>query len=88
MLEYEIDGIEVYYQQYTSEQIKWLNHIAETYRLYKSVGTDYHNSPVDLTKYPEYAEAKKRERMAFDVVDPDTRVEMTLQKISNPGTDE
>jgi len=77
---YSIDGMEVYYQQYTPEQIEWLSKQAETYNLYKTVGTDYHNAAVDLTKYPEYAEAKKRERLAFDVVEPDTGVERTLYR--------
>ena len=84
MLEYKIDGMEVYYQQYTPEQISRLNSLAEFYRLYKTVGTDYHNSPVDLTKYPEYAEVKKRERIAFDVVEPDAGVEAILGRIMSP----
>jgi len=69
MRDYGIDGMEVYYQQYTSEQIVWLEKQAEAYKLYKTVGTDYHNSNVNLSQHPEYAEAKNRERLAFDVVE-------------------
>ena len=88
---YGLNGMEVYYQQYTLEQIDWLNNEAESWgrcnRLYKTVGTDYHNAAVDLTKYPEYAEAKKRERLAFDVVEPDAGADTTIRRILNPKSD-
>ena len=82
MREYEIDGIEVYYQQYTYKQINILNYYSSW--LYTTVGTDYHNSPVDLTKYPEYAEVKKRERIAFDAALPDGGAEAILRRILSP----
>ena len=88
MLKYECDGIEVYYQRYTSEQINWLNNNAESFWFYKTVGTDYHNVPVDLvdlTKYPEYTEFKKRERIAFDVTLPDVGAEAILRRIISPN---
>ena len=70
MLQYSVDGVEVYYQQHTPEQIAWLKNNAYNYMFY-TVGTDYHNSNVDLSKYPKYAEARKHERLTFDVVMPD-----------------
>ena len=88
MLDYSVDGTEVYYQQYSPEKIFWLNNKAESYRLYKTVGTDYHNPSIDLNKHPEYAEVLKREKVAFDVVKTDAGVETTICKISNPNTDE
>jgi len=51
LIHYCIDGIEVYYQQYTPEQIEWLCSYADAYCLYKTIGTDYHNAPGDLIKY-------------------------------------
>jgi len=86
MFQYGIDGVEVYYQQYTSKQIEWLNEQVENYKLRKTVGTDYHNAKIDLNKYPEYAEAKKRERLAFDVVEVepwfDAKLLITIPKKS------
>ena len=61
--EYGIGGIEVYYQQYTLEQIILLNYHAELRNLYASVGTDYHNAAVGLTN--------NRETLVFDVVNTD-----------------
>jgi len=121
LIHYCIDGIEVYYQQYTPKQIEWLRSHADTYCLYKTVGTDYHNAPVDLTntnlenhrrqhiaknglkppifrsvadvifrdsyKYPEYAEAKKRERLAFDVVEPDLKVGLIIRRMVGQSED-
>ena len=40
---------------------------------------------VDLTKHPEYAETLKRERLAFDVIEPDVGAEATLRKIQERG---
>jgi hypothetical protein len=41
------------YQQFTHEQIDWLKNLAEANKLYMTVGTDYHNSPIDF-KDEEY----------------------------------
>jgi len=85
MREYGIEGMEVYYQKYTQEQISWLNFLAETFKLYKSVGTDLHNSPFEPPKRPEYAESRKLERFAFDIVEPDAGVEALVKKILKIG---
>jgi len=61
MLEYGIDGMEVFYQQYTPGQIGWLSNEAEKYRLDKTVGTDYHNAGTGL--------AHSRETLAFNVIE-------------------
>jgi len=87
LIHYNIDGIEVYYQQYTQEQVEWLRSHADTYCLYKTVGTDYHNASTDLIKYPEYAEAKKRESFAFDVVEPDSRVGLIIRRLIGQSED-
>ena len=44
MLEYGVDGIEVYYEHYTQKQIAWLKKRAEDHSLFKTLGTDYHNT--------------------------------------------
>ena len=62
-----IDGIEVFYQNYDSTQIAFLDGLADKYGLLKSIGTDYHHSPVDLIKYPKYAARLKKETLCFDV---------------------
>jgi len=63
--EYAIDGMEVYYQKYTPEQINWLDNLAETFKLYKTIGTDYHNF---------YKDTKETDVLAFDIVMPDARI--------------
>jgi predicted metal-dependent phosphoesterase TrpH len=40
--EYGLDGIEVYYQHFTVEQIRFLESLADSKRLFKSISTDYH----------------------------------------------
>lgn len=39
-----IDGIEVYYSGFNSEQIKRLEYFCDTYKLLKSGGTDCHGT--------------------------------------------
>jgi hypothetical protein len=56
MINYGIKGLEVYYQNYSPEQIARLKHLADVNNLFKSVGTDYH--------YPF-------ESLVFDRVEPD-----------------
>ena len=70
MMAYNLDGVEVYYQQYAPEQISRLYELTESWGgLYRTVGTDYHNFHVD--------------RIAFDVVEPDKVVEELLDRIIN-----
>jgi len=66
LLTYGIDGLEVYYQHYAPEQIRFLESLANEHRLWKSVGTDYHGAPEDKIHDPAYA-AKVREQLYFDV---------------------
>jgi len=70
MREYGIDGMEVYYQKYSAEQISWLGSLADTFGLHKSIGTDLHNP----------------KQLAFDIVEPDAGVEATLKKIMRSPT--
>jgi predicted metal-dependent phosphoesterase TrpH len=88
MMLYGLDGIEVFYQGYTPEQISWLNGHAERFNFFKTVGTDYHNTTVDLLDYPEYAKIREGERIAFDVVEPDAGAVAMLRKMINPDDDE
>ena len=82
MLDYDVDGIEVYYQQYTSEQIKWLIGKVISYsNIYKTIGTDYHN-------FPANAEVCVREKLVFDVVEPDAKVDSLLRRIINMNEDD
>ncbi|MDR0313510.1 MAG: PHP domain-containing protein [Treponema sp.] len=50
MCTYGIDGIEAYYQHlmddYTAEQIKFLESLAHSKKLFKSIGTDYHHKEI------------------------------------------
>ena len=85
MYSYGIDGMEVYYQKYSISQISRLNSLAESYKLYKTVGTDYHNSPDEAPKNPKYAQARKKERIAFDVVEPDAGVWEIFRKLTDMG---
>jgi predicted metal-dependent phosphoesterase TrpH len=39
---YGLDGIEVYYQHFTIEQIRFLENLADSKKLSKSISTDYH----------------------------------------------
>ena len=63
MLDYKIDAIEVYYQKYTAESIKFLENLAIKMNLSKSIGTDYHGY-------------EPRNRLRFDVdgITPDADV--------------
>ncbi len=40
-----LDGIEVFYANYSKEKIDFLNWLADKHNLIKSIGTDYHNRP-------------------------------------------
>jgi len=62
---YGFDGVEVYYQHYSTAQIKFLEALADKYNFWKSVGTDYHGVPPEKMYDPEYA-AKLREQMYFE----------------------
>ena len=42
MIEYGVEAIEVYYQLYDVQQIQFLEALATTHKLRKSIGTDYH----------------------------------------------
>jgi predicted metal-dependent phosphoesterase TrpH len=42
LCEYGLDGIEVYYQHFTIEQIRFLESLADSKKLFKSISTDYH----------------------------------------------
>jgi len=42
MCNYGLDGIEAYYGKYTAEQIRFLENLADSKKLIKSIGTDYH----------------------------------------------
>jgi len=66
MLESDIDGVEVYYQRHTPEQIEGLSNYADHHHFYKTVGTDYHNTG---------------EQLAFNVVEPDLKVEVMVRRI-------
>ncbi len=44
-----LDGIEVYYKNFSSEQIAQLNDLADELNLIKSIGTDYHGKSKDST---------------------------------------
>ena len=88
MLVYGIDGMEVYYQNFTPEQISWLNSFANRYELYKTVGTDYHGLPVDLAVPPAYSELHRQDKIIFDIVAPDTGVLATLHKLTHMDNDE
>lgn len=66
MADYGIDGMEVYYQHYTKEQIEFLEQLADKYALKKSIGTDYHGAPSDKIYDPAYA-ARIREQLYFNV---------------------
>lgn len=86
---YGIDGMEVYYQQYTQEQIDWLNKWADYYGFYRAVGTDYHNFQVDLSKYSEYIEVGNRDSLVFDAVTPDSQAGSSLlRRIISPSEDD
>ena len=67
MIDSGINGMEVYYQQYTPQQIELLNTHAQSYYLYPTVGTDYHNFRWDTSKHPELKTAATRATIAFDV---------------------
>ena len=55
MVEYGIEGIEVYCQNHTTDQTIFLENIAKKYNLATSVGTDYHGVPIDKIGAPKYA---------------------------------
>lgn len=82
MIEYGIDGMEVYYQHYGPSRIRFLNGIADAHMLLKSIGTDYHGAPPGKRNDPAYA-AKIRERLYFEVdgVEIDAR---TIEKFLKP----
>lgn len=64
---YGIQGIEVFYQNFSKDKILFLQQLATEYDLLMSIGTDYHNSSRVHMKYPEYATLLKREQLYFDV---------------------
>ncbi|MCL2064689.1 MAG: PHP domain-containing protein [Candidatus Cloacimonetes bacterium] len=55
MLEYGIEAIEVYYQLYDVQQIQFLEALATTHKLWKSIGTDYHG----IDPLPCHSEARR-----------------------------
>ncbi|MCL2630783.1 MAG: PHP domain-containing protein [Firmicutes bacterium] len=80
LISYGIDGMEVYYQHYTAEQIRFLEGIANEHRLWKSIGTDYHGAPEDKIFDPAYA-AKVREQLYFEAegITPDACIVEALK---------
>jgi predicted metal-dependent phosphoesterase TrpH len=43
---YGLDGIEVYYQNFMAEQIMFLDDLANSKKLFKSIGTDHHRTKI------------------------------------------
>jgi len=43
---YGLDGIEVYYQNFMAEQIRFLEDLADSKKLFKSIGTDHHRTKI------------------------------------------
>jgi len=82
LIHYSIDGVEAYYQHHTPGQIKWLSNHADTYGLYKTVGTDYHNAQVDLSMFPEYVDLGSRDILAFNAATPDSRAGAIIRRIT------
>ncbi|MDR3263747.1 MAG: PHP domain-containing protein [Clostridiales bacterium] len=76
MIAYKIDGIEAYYHKYSPERIRLLEGLADSNQLIKSIGTDFHCSPFDSDKHPEYVELQKKESIVFDAdgISPDERI--------------
>jgi len=54
MLDYGIDVVEAYYQEYSAEKIRFLEKLAEEMKLPKSVATDFHGVDLAKEKNPDY----------------------------------
>jgi len=67
---YSLDGIEVYYQHFSAEQIRFLEGLADSKKLFKSIGTDYHRAKIDA-----------KDKISFDVegIIPDETIIAALE---------
>jgi predicted metal-dependent phosphoesterase TrpH len=76
MKKYGIDGIEAYYHKYGAEQIRFLADLADANKLIKSIGTDFHCSPFDAERHPEYIALQRTESIIFHVdgIEPDESI--------------
>ena len=66
MLDYGIDAVEAYYQEYTAEQIRFLEELADEMKLPKSIATDFHGVDPAKEKDPEYMGKVIQEQLFFE----------------------
>ena len=69
MLNYKIDALEVYYQEYSIEKIQYLENLATEMKLLKSIGTDYHGIVSEKEEDIKNNDDKIKEQIWFEKED-------------------
>ncbi len=68
MLDCGIDGIEVFYRNFSKEKILKLNAWADEYKLIKSIGSDYHGKANDSAYFDQDLDIYKEARSIHEIL--------------------